>query len=58
VPSNARTNLLVNREGPPFDSPDLRRALAPALDRKSFIHTLVEGRGDISWAMLPPPAGV
>jgi uncharacterized membrane protein YfcA len=31
---------------------------APALDRKSFIHTLAEGRGDISWAMLPPPAGV
>ena len=37
VPSNASTNLLVSREAPPFDNPDLRRALALALDRKSFI---------------------
>jgi Putative threonine/serine exporter len=28
VPSNASTNLLVNRETPPFDNPDLRRGLA------------------------------
>jgi len=33
VPANASSNLLVNREAPPFDSPDLRRALALALDR-------------------------
>ncbi len=58
VPSNASTNLLVNREAPPFDNPDLRRALALALDRKSFIDILAEGQGDIGGAMLPPPAGV
>jgi peptide/nickel transport system substrate-binding protein len=58
VPTNASTNLLVNREAPPFDNPDLRRALALALDRKSFIDILAEGRGDIGGAMLPPPAGV
>jgi peptide/nickel transport system substrate-binding protein len=58
VPSNASTNLLVNREAPPFDNPDLRRALALALDRKSFIDILAEGQGDIDGAMLPPPAGV
>jgi peptide/nickel transport system substrate-binding protein len=45
VPSNASTNLLVNREAPPFDDPDLRRALALALDRKSFIDILAEGQG-------------
>jgi peptide/nickel transport system substrate-binding protein len=58
VSSNASTNLLVNREAPPFDNPDLRRALALALDRKSFIDILAEGQGDIGGAMLPPPAGV
>jgi peptide/nickel transport system substrate-binding protein len=58
VPSNASTNLLVNREAPPFDDSDLRRALALALDRKSFIDILAEGQGDIGGAMLPPPAGV
>jgi len=58
VPSNGSVNLLVNREGPPFDNPDLRRPLALALDRKSFIDILAEGQGDIGGAMLPPPAGV
>jgi peptide/nickel transport system substrate-binding protein len=56
--TNASTNLLVNRESPPFDNPDLRRALALGLDRKSFIDILTEGQGDIGGAMLPPPAGV
>jgi peptide/nickel transport system substrate-binding protein len=56
--TNASTNLLVNRESPPFNNPDLRQALALALDRKSFIDILAEGQGDIGGAMLPPPAGV
>jgi peptide/nickel transport system substrate-binding protein len=56
--ANNSGNLLVNREAPPFDNPELRRALALALDRKSFIDILAEGQGDIGGAMLPPPAGV
>jgi peptide/nickel transport system substrate-binding protein len=58
VSTNASTNLLVNREAPPFDNLDLRHALALALDRKSFVDILAEGQGDIGGAMLPPPAGV
>ena len=58
VPGNASTNLLINRDKPPFDKPDLRRALMLALDRKSFIDILAEGNGDIGGAMLPPPAGL
>jgi len=58
VSTNASTNLLLNREAPPFDNPDLRRALALTLDRKSFIDILSEGQGDIGGAMQPPPAGV
>jgi len=58
VPANSATNLLVNRGAPPFDNADLRRALALALDRKSFIDILAQGQGDIGAAMEPPPSGV
>src|SRR5438045_5217886 len=57
-PTNVSINLIVNRDKPPFDNPDIRRALALALDRKSFIDILLEGEGEIGSAMLPPPAGV
>jgi peptide/nickel transport system substrate-binding protein len=56
--TNGSTNLLVNREKPPFDNADLRRAMALALDRQSFIDILTEGQGKIGGAMLPPPEGV
>ena len=51
-------NLLVNRDAPPFDDPDIRRAMQLTIDRKSFIDILAEGQGDISGAMLPPPGGL
>jgi peptide/nickel transport system substrate-binding protein len=35
--TNGSTNLLVNRGAPPFDNPDLRRAMALVLDRTSLI---------------------
>jgi peptide/nickel transport system substrate-binding protein len=52
------TNLIVNREKPPFDDPKLRRAMALTLDRQSFIDILEEGQGHMSGALLPPPDGV
>jgi peptide/nickel transport system substrate-binding protein len=58
VPDNAGRNLMINRAAPPFDNPDLRRAMALSLDRKAFIDILREGQGDIGGAMLPPPDGV
>ncbi len=56
--SNVSTNLMVNSAKPPFDNPEVRRALALILDRKSFIDILSEGRNDAGGAMLPPPEGV
>src|SRR5262249_16776943 len=53
--TNGTSNLLVNRDVPPFDNLDLRRAMAFSLDRKAFIDILTEGRGKIGGAMLPPP---
>ena len=52
------SNLIVNREVPPFDDPRIRRALALTLDRQAFIDILSEGEGKLSGAMLPPPDGV
>src|SRR5690349_6146209 len=57
VPWNIPRMLLVNRAAPPFDNPDLRRAVALALDRQTFIDILGEGQGSIGGAMMPPPAG-
>ena len=57
-PTNVSTNLIVNREKPPFDNADIRRAMALAIDRKQFVDILSEGKSDIGGAMLPPPEGV
>lgn len=46
-------NVLVNREAPPFDDPDMRRAFALALDRQAFIDILTDGHGLQSGAMIP-----
>jgi peptide/nickel transport system substrate-binding protein len=55
---NVNRNVMMNREAAPFDKPELRRAVALTLDRKAFVDTLTEGKGDFGGAMLPPPEGV
>ncbi len=56
--TNVSRNLILNREKPPFDNPDLRRAVALSLDRKAFIDIITQGKGDIGATMLPPPEGL
>ena len=55
---NGSRTLIVNWAKPPFDNPELRRAMALTLDRKAFIDILTEGKGVVGGAMLPPPEGV
>ncbi|SDO37000.1 ABC transporter substrate-binding protein [Afipia sp. GAS231] len=57
-PTNVSTNIIVNSTAPPFDSLDIRRAMALALDRKAFVSILFEGQADIGGTMLPAPAGL
>jgi peptide/nickel transport system substrate-binding protein len=57
-PNNVNTNIIVNSSSPPFDNPDIRHALALALDRNAFISILFEGQADIGGAMLPAPNGL
>jgi peptide/nickel transport system substrate-binding protein len=56
--TNVATNLIINRESAPFNDENVRRAVALALDRKSFVQILFEGNSDLGGAMLPPPNGV
>ncbi len=57
-PSNTQGNLLVNRERPPFDNADIRRAMSLAIDRKAFSDILSRGVYNIGGAMLAPPEGL
>ncbi len=56
--TNVSTNLIINRDAPPFDNPDIRRALALTIDRKAFNDIQNEGQGGIGGAMLNLPNGV
>ena len=55
---NNSTNLIVNRDSPPFDNPDLRQALSLAMDRKAFVDILNQGDAEIGGVMQPPSDGV
>jgi peptide/nickel transport system substrate-binding protein len=57
IPVNVPRTLLVNPHKPPFDNPELRRAMALSIDRQAFIDILTLGKGDIGGTMLPAPEG-
>ncbi len=58
VPSNNTINMIVNAATAPFDNPQVRKAMAMALDRPAFNTILAEGRSMIGAVMLPAPVGV
>jgi peptide/nickel transport system substrate-binding protein len=51
-------HLLVNRDKPPFDNPDLRRAMALSIDRQAFVDIIAQGQGEIGGVLQPPPEGL
>jgi peptide/nickel transport system substrate-binding protein len=55
---NVSRNLLVNRNVPPFDKAELRRAMSLGLDRQGFVDIIADGQGTIGGAMQPPPEGI
>ena len=50
-PNNGTNNLLLNRDKPPFDNAELRKAMMLTIDRKAFVDILTEGEGKIGAAM-------
>ena len=57
VPTGTLISLMVNRVNPPFDNPDIRKAMSLAIDRKPFNTILMEGKALMGGAMLPKPVG-
>jgi peptide/nickel transport system substrate-binding protein len=57
ITTGTQINLLVNRVNPPFDNPDIRKAMSLALDRKAFNTILMEGDARLGGAMLAKPEG-
>jgi peptide/nickel transport system substrate-binding protein len=55
---NNTTNLILNRDAPPFDNAEMRKALVLALDRKAFIDILNQGDALEGGTMQPPKDGV
>jgi peptide/nickel transport system substrate-binding protein len=55
---NVSRNLLVNRDAPPFDNPELRRALSLSLDRQGFVDIIADSQGTTGGVMQPPPEGM
>jgi peptide/nickel transport system substrate-binding protein len=55
---NVSRNLLINRAVPPFDNPELRRAMSLAIDRQALIDIIADGQGTIGGVMQPPPEGI
>ncbi|MFL5001226.1 MAG: ABC transporter substrate-binding protein, partial [Xanthobacteraceae bacterium] len=57
APSYVSSNLIVNPGAAPFNDPKIRRAMALAIDRKTMIDILSQGKSDLSGVMLPAPEG-
>jgi peptide/nickel transport system substrate-binding protein len=57
VSTNCAVNVIINRERPPFDDPDIRRAVGLSIDRRSFIDILSSGQASMGGAMQPEPEG-
>jgi len=57
APTGVSTNLIINPSMPPFNDAKVRKALALALDRKSMIDILSQGKDVLAGVMLPPPDG-
>ena len=55
---NNSTNLIVNRDAPPFNNADLRLALSLAIDRKAFVDIINQGDAELGGTMQPPTDGV
>jgi peptide/nickel transport system substrate-binding protein len=43
---------------PPFDNPEIRRAITLSIDRQAFVDTIAQGEGQVGGVLQPPPEGL
>jgi peptide/nickel transport system substrate-binding protein len=55
---NVPRTLLINVHKPPFDNPELRRAMTLGIDREAFSTIINGGVPLVGATMMPPPDGV
>jgi peptide/nickel transport system substrate-binding protein len=48
----------MNRNKPPFNNPELRRAMSLSIDRQAFIDIVAQGKGEIGGVLQSPPGGL
>src|SRR5207244_13629468 len=51
APTSVLRSVLISRQGPPFNNPHVRRAIALTLDRPAFIETMTQGKGSMGGAL-------
>lgn len=52
--TNGELVLSMNNARPPFDNPELRKAVHHAIDRQAVLDTTYAGRGQLIGSMVPP----
>ncbi|MBV9586890.1 MAG: peptide ABC transporter substrate-binding protein, partial [Alphaproteobacteria bacterium] len=51
-------HLIINRDRPPFNNPELRRAMSLSIDRQAFIDIVAQSAGEIGGVLQSPPGGL
>jgi peptide/nickel transport system substrate-binding protein len=58
APGTINRHLIINRDKPPFNNPELRRAMSLSIDRRAFIDIVSQGQGEIGGVLQSPPGGL
>jgi peptide/nickel transport system substrate-binding protein len=58
APGTVNRHLIINRDKPPFNNPELRRAMSLSLDRQAFVDIVSQGKGEIGGVLQSPPGGL
>jgi len=58
APGTINRHLIINRDKPPFNNPESRRAMSLSIDRQAFVDIVSQGKGEIGGVLQSPPGGL
>jgi peptide/nickel transport system substrate-binding protein len=58
TPGTVNRHLIINRDKPPFNNQQLRRAMSLSIDRQAFIDIVAQGQGEVGGVLQSPPGGL